>query len=200
MTATQEVEPEAVPRLGGFPHVGALPYQVRLVAELDQKSAGFEADLRNYEMKCQQVVATGVPDEAGRVILKELWSNGVAVLDLIARWQYAAKVVPSLMRVHPEGFAALTKLAPGITTAMTSLARVWLGPRSSNEPRGVLYERIAALRPVEQNHQIQELMEKNNQGTISPAEYAELVRLDDFFDTLQSIIDDAITSTRQKAS
>ncbi len=43
-------------------------------------------------------------------------------------------------------------------------------------------------------------MEKNNEGTITPKEHAVLARLNEFFDTLQSIIDDAITATRQKAS
>ena len=81
-----------------------------------------------------------------------------------------------------------------------TLATAWLGPQSPDEPRGVLYQRIAALRPPVQNQQLQELMEKNNEGTITPAEYAELVRLNEFFDTLQAIIDDAITSTHQKVS
>ena len=83
---------------------------------------------------------------------------------------------------------------------MAHLATAWLRPRSPDEPRGVLYERIKALRPVEQNKQLQELMGRNNEGTITTEEYAELVRLNQFFDTLQAIIDDAITSTRQKAS
>lgn len=200
MTATQEVEPGAVPRLGGFPHVGALPYQVRLVAHLDQKSAGFEADLREYDSKCQQVAATGVSDGASQAALAELWFNGVGVLDLIARWRHVADIVPSFPRVHPEGFAALTKLAPEVTSAMTTLAKVWLTPRSANETRGVLYERIAALRPIEQNNQLRELMGKNNEGAITPSEYAELLRLNEFFDTLQAIIDNAITSTRHKPS
>ncbi len=122
------------------------------------------------------------------------------MLDIMAGWLFRVKNEPSLVSHHPYGFAAMAKVVPTYTSTLTSLAAAWLAPRSPDEPRGVLYERIAELRPVEQNKQLQELMEKNNEGTITPAEYAELVRLNEFFDTLQAIIDDAITSTHQKAS
>ena len=200
MTITVEIEPEAVPILGGFPHVSALPYDARSIAELDQRSAGFEADLQQYESSCRLAVLSGITDKTGQDSLAKLWADGVGVLNLIATWQFVAKIIPSVVSVHPYGFAAMAKVAPKITSAMTTLAAAWLTPRSQVEPRGALYERIAALRPVEQNKQLQELMEKNNEGAITPAEYAELVRLNEFFDTLQAIIDDAITSTHQKVS
>jgi hypothetical protein len=200
MTITDEVEREALPTVRGFPHVVSRPDTARLIASLDQSSAPFEPNSLRHASKCREVLLRGILHKQGQDDFKELWCDGVGILEIMAGWQFFAKIDPSLVIHHPYGFAAMAKVVPIYTSSLMSLAAAWLAPRSPDEPRGVLYERIAALRPVEQNKQLQELMEKNNEGTITPAEYVELVRLNEFFDTLQAIIDDAITSTHQKVS
>lgn len=152
---------------------------------------------------CLKLSAEDLEIQRSRTRLLEMWHSGADMLDAFQHWNstVSSTSIGSFIRDElPTSSVLLDKIEQIFVEVMTHLATRWLLARSENEPRGVLYERIAALRPVEQNKQLQELMEKNNEGTITPKEHAVLARLNEFFDTLQSIIDDAITATRQKAS
>lgn len=173
------------------------------ISQYDQATATILQKLPVYEQSCSSVSTLSLDAEAARDKLLILWRSGTDSLTVSSVWGVATSGPArntALISMAPEFHRALSDAEPRLRSCMAHLATAWLRPRSPDEPRGVLYERIKALRPVEQNKQLQELMGRNNEGTITTEEYAELVRLNQFFDTLQAIIDDAITSTRQKAS
>ena len=152
---------------------------------------------------CLRSVTEDLEIQQSRTQLLEVWHSGAGMLDAFQYWNSTVEStsIGSFIRDElPMSSVLLDKIEQIFVETMKHVAVKWLQTRSDNEPRSVLYERIVALRPVEQNKQLQELMGKNNEGTITPKEHAVLARLNEFFDTLQAIIDDAITATRQKAS
>jgi len=173
------------------------------ISQYDQATATILQELPVYEQSCSLVSTQGLGTDVARSKLLILWRSGTDSLTVSSVWGALVNAPTRntlLISLAPEFHRALSDAEPRVIHCMTQLATTWLRPRLPDEPRGELYKRIAALRPAEQNKQLHELMDKNNEGTITPAEYAELVRLNQFFDTLQAIIDDAITSTRQKPS
>jgi len=169
----------------------------------DHADAMISNDLTTFENECDEMLQNTTRNlDASKLIVSQ-WMRGIYFVDMLADWSRLvdiAKNTAALEIMLPQLHRLFLLIEPRILAAMRRIAGVWLAAWSADETRGVLYERIAALRPVEQNEKLQGLMGKNSEGTITPAEYAELVRLNQFFDILQAIIDDAITSTRQKPS
>lgn len=87
-----------------------------------------------------------------------------------------------------------------LQAAMTRVATSWLAPRYVGETRDTIYARIPSLRPVAENERLQELMEKNNEGTISPGEYSKLVQLNEFFEEFQPVLTSAILALPPRSS
>ncbi len=129
-----------------------------------------------YEAACFAVEAArlGEPDQSATLLA--YWFDGVALLDAISQ------------AGHGGG------AEPRVVAAMTHLATAWLTPRFAGEPRHGIHDRIAQLRPIEQNERMGELFGKRNEGTLSADEKAELYRLGQFFTDLQPILNKAITS------
>ena len=134
-----------------------------------------DQELSQFEQMCAGFDPTR-PDAREEVVGR--WRDGVALWHALR----PTGVVPT---EFGREFARLK-------SAMTRIATTWLAPRYAGEPRDTIYARIPSLRPVAENERLQELMEKNNEGVISPEEHGELVHLNDFFDTLQPVLCDAL--------
>jgi len=157
------------------------------VGEAVQHGGGLSPGVRGlldglpaYEAACHAVEAARLGDPAQSATLLARWFEGVALLDALSR-----------VKSDPE---------PRLTAAMTHLATAWLSPRSVGEPRTVTRERIPSLRPIEQSEPFQDLMGKNNEGTLTPDERREFLRLHEFYDTLQSVLTEAIHATFPRMS
>ena len=137
-----------------------------------------------FEQACVAVEASRLGDPVESATLLARWHDGVALLDAIFRAKSDAS-----RPAHGDGSE------PRIVAAMTRLATAWLSPRFAGEPRVVSRKRIASLRPVGPSERLRELMSKNTEGTLTPEERSEFLRLHKFFETLQDIVDAALFPT-----
>ena len=140
-------------------------------------TADFDQELSQFELACAGFDPTG-PDACEEV--EVLWRDGVGLWHAL----HSAGAAP----------AEFARKFARLKSAMTRIATTWLAPRHLGEPRDSIYARVPSLRPVAENGRLQELMEKNNEGTISPDEYSELAELNNFFETLQPVLCDALLS------
>ena len=137
-----------------------------------------------YEKACFAVEAArlGEPEQSAALLAR--WFDGVALLDAISRAKSDAG------RTDGVGGDA----EPRVVAALTHLATAWLSPRFAGEPRTAIHDRIARLRPVEQNERMGDLFDKRNEGALTADERSELNRLGQFFTDLQPILTQAVTS------
>lgn len=142
-----------------------------------------EQELMQYERACAGFDPLR-PD--ARAEVEKHWRDGVAL------WHELWPAGQASSR-SPDQFARLQ-------TTMTRVATIWLTPRYHGEPREPIYARIPSLRPVAENERLQELMERNSEGTIPPDEYSELVQLNEFFERLQPILCDALLALPPRSS
>jgi len=142
-------------------------------------------NLPAFEAACAAVEPNRLnePEQSAQLLAR--WFDGVSLLDTISR------VKSDASRPDRDGSAA----EPRVVAAMTRVATAWLSPRFAGEPRIDCRKRIPSLRPVEQSLRLQELMGKNTEGTLTPDERGEFERLHEFFDTLQSILTEAVHAT-----
>lgn len=140
-------------------------------------------ELSQYEQVCAGFDPMR-PD--ARAELERHWRDGVALWHELSP---AGQVSPP----SPSKFARLQ-------AAMTRIATSWLAPRYVGEPREPIYDRVPSLRPVEEGERLQDLMEKNSEGTLSPDEDRELAHLQQFFQSLQPILNAAILALPPGAS
>ena len=142
-----------------------------------------DQELSQFEQACAGFDPTR-PD--ARSMVERYWRDGVVIWHELSP---AGQVSPP----------SATKFAR-LQSAMTRIATSWLAPRYDGEPREPIYGRIPSLRPAAENDRLQELMEKNTEGTLSPEEYAELIHLNGFFQTLQPILNSAILALPPRSS
>lgn len=152
---------------------------------LDQLATHLTGSMPAFERMCSRSRADDMSGPEGRQRLLEIWLAGVEILDAI-----------SLQRDD----ASLDELERRCVAGMSGLATTWLAPRFEGEPRPAIRDRIANLRPVEQNERQQDLCEKNSEGSLTVKEWGELQRTLGFFDTLQSILGEAIRSNFPRKS
>ena len=129
----------------------------------------------------------GVPafERAGLAVESARLSEPDGSATLLARWFDGVALLDALSRAKSDA-------EPRLVAAMTRLATAWLSPRFAGEPRTVSRKRIASLRPAEPSERLRELMGKNTEGTLTPEERGDFLRLHKFFETLQDIVDAAL--------
>ena len=142
-----------------------------------------DTELSQYERACAGFDPLR-PD--ARAEVERLWRDGVALWHELHQ---AGQASP----FSPDKFARLE-------AAMTRTATSWLAPRFPGEPREPIYARIPSLRPVEEGERLQDLMEKNSEGTISQDEDRELAHLNQLFQSLQPILNAAILALPSRSS
>lgn len=165
------------------------------ISQVDQMDAFVGSDLPMFELACSAVGSVPLVDARLQAVCLEVWNFGVPMVSWICLMDWGKSIPDTAKRLEKIFGTHQTHLAdakPRYIAAMTQLAVAWLTPRFAGESRNEIRKRVADLRPAYEAAELVKLMGKNTDGTLTPVERNEFMRLQNFFEMLQDIVDAAL--------